>query len=612
MVNFKSIGEVDNDIILEPRVTAVIGKNESGKSNVLEGLSYVSFTGNMNSAFTNDNINRNNGTNAAIEYIIVLKPNSQEQESLNILDDTQILISKDVYSATGGILDYYNSNIRGFADVLVETLGQNPFQLRDQDYTNYRSYIYALQQEDSLNISRINASFGFFEARVKNIQTEEREKIAVAISNVKSKWNLLLLLLPNTFYRNTDKILQTQYKLDEVQKELQNPASYPNSLLSDFIKLLNISNDDFITAVQAGVTGQKITIRKRINKNVETIINDEFKKFYAAEPISLNVDFDSNIISFSVQSDEGETLLLSERSNGLRWYLNTFIDARVHGISQSNVIYLFDEPGISLHVNAQRELLNLFEDLANKGNQVIYTTHSPYMLNMEDDGIHRIRAIEKDSKGYTHIYKTAYDARLSPRNQEDTLAPIISAIGMNLHDTFGPAKGKLNIITEGVSDYIYLQTMAKILEIDMSKINIIPSFGVTNCINVCNILYGWNCPFIVVFDYDKEGVESGGEKMRKSLLYEMGKQYIYLKDIKQESVDLKEYSQSSYMIEDLVGRETLGDFIKQKGLPQDAATNNKTLLSKLFCNALEEGTCCVDDECKSRFIKLFERILNSY
>jgi len=300
---------------------------------------------------------------------------------------------------------------------------------------------------------------------------------------------------------------------------------------------------------------------------------------------------------------------LSERSNGLRWYLNTFIDAKAHRISQSNVIYLFDEPGVSLHVNAQRELLKLFEDLADKGNQVVYTTHSPYMLNMENDGIHRIRAIDKDYQGYTHIYKTVYDARLSHQNQEDTLAPIISAIGMTLHDTFGPAKDKLNIITEGVSDYIYLHTMAKVLEIDMSKIIIIPSFGVTNCLNVCNILCGWNCPFVAIFDYDKEGVESGGEKMRKSLLYEMGKQYLYLKDIEQESVDSKEYNQSSYMIEDLVGKDILHDFIRQKGLPENAATKNKTLLSKLFCNAIEDGTYCINDECKSRFTKLFDRIL---
>ena len=103
MINFKSIWETDNEIIIEPHVTAIIGKNESGKSNVLEGLSYLSLIGNMNAAFTNDNINRNNGTNAVIEYIIVLKPNFEE---VLIENDTQILISKDKYSATGGILEY--------------------------------------------------------------------------------------------------------------------------------------------------------------------------------------------------------------------------------------------------------------------------------------------------------------------------------------------------------------------------------------------------------------------------------------------------------------------------------------------------------------------------
>ncbi len=612
MVNFKSLGETDNEIIIEPRITAIIGKNESGKSNVLEGLSHIHFIGNMNNAFTKDNINRNNGTNATIEYKIILKPNPQEKISRNINNTTQIIISKDSYSATGGILEFYNKNIREHINVLVEGLGNNPFQLSGQDYTNYNGMISYLKQENSLNIRGINSALDYFETHITRINVEEREKIADAISKVKLKWDILLSMLPNIFYRNTDKVLKTIYKLEEVQKELQNPNAYPNSLLSDFVSLIGIPNDDFIIAVQSNSNaGQKTSIRRRINRNVEKVINKEFNNFYTTEPIYLQLEFDSNTVMFSVNSSEGETLLLSERSNGLRWYLNTFIDAKAHGVSQSNVIYLFDEPGISLHVNAQRELLNLFEDLADKENQIVYTTHSPYMLNIEDDGIHRIRAVDKDSEGYTHIYKTAYDARLSPQNQQDTLAPIISAIGMTLKDTFGPAKDKLNIVTEGVSDYIYLQTMAKILEIDMNKINIIPSFGVSNCLNICNILSGWNCPFIAVFDYDKEGVECGGEKMRKNLLYKMGKQYIYLKDIDQELVESKEYDQSPYMIEDLIGRDILDDFIKQKGLSENASTENKTLLSKLFCNALEDGTYSVNDECKGRFMELFTRILST-
>lgn len=608
MTNFKSIGQENNEIILEARVTAIIGKNESGKSNVLEGLSYMSFVNQMNNAFASDNINRNNGTKAEIKYEIILKANSEEQEKYKINEDSTIIISKDIFFATGGILEFYKSSIKEYSDSLIENLGQNPFQLKGQDYTNYRNYIAVLQNLESLNIRRINAALSFFEARIAKIKDKDRGKIEELLLFIREKWDRLVGLLPNTFYRNSDKVLKTQYKIDEIEKEFKNPAAYPNSLLSDFVKLIDISYEDFLLAVKAGSTGQKTTLRKRINRNVETIINNEFKSFYATEPISLSVEFDSSIVSFSVQSSDGESLLLSERSNGLKWYLNTFIDAKANGVSKSNVVYLFDEPGISLHVNAQKELLNLFEDLASKNNQIVYTTHSPYMLNLNDDGIHRIRATDKDTYGYTHIFKTAYDARLSPQNQQDTLAPIVSAIGMTLNDTFGPAKDKLNIVTEGVSDYIYLFTMAKILDLDMQKINIIPAVGVSNCLNVCNILAGWNCPFIAIFDYDKEGVESGGEKMNLNFSYEIGKQYIYLKDTTRDLIECKDYKSNPYRIEDLIGRKNLEDFIKIRGVAKDAAAKNKTLLSKLFCNALEDGSFSVDQDCRNRFKNLFDRL----
>lgn len=91
------------------------------------------------------------------------------------------------------------------------------------------------------------------------------------------------------------------------------------------------------------------------------------------------------------------------------------------------------------------------------------------MLDLENDGVHRIRAVVKNTDGFTYIYKTAYDAQIAPETQKDTLAPIINAIGMNLSDTFGPAKDKINIVTEGMSDYIYLCTMAKVLDIDTNK-----------------------------------------------------------------------------------------------------------------------------------------------
>ena len=101
--NYKSIGEEKNEVILEPKITTIIGKNESGKSNVLEGLSRISLLGDMQNAFNADSINRNNGTSANIEYTIVLKPTQEEKNSLNIQRDTLIKIEKDSYIATGSI-----------------------------------------------------------------------------------------------------------------------------------------------------------------------------------------------------------------------------------------------------------------------------------------------------------------------------------------------------------------------------------------------------------------------------------------------------------------------------------------------------------------------------
>lgn len=302
--------------------------------------------------------------------------------------------------------------------------------------------------------------------------------------------------------------------------------------------------------------------------------------------------------------------MLSERSNGLRWYLEIFIDAKFHDIDGHNTVYLLDEPGTSLHVNAQREILRLFNDLADRGNQIVYTTHSPYMLNLEDNGMHRIRAVVKDKEGYSRIYKTPYDARIAPDSQGDTLAPIISALGMNLNDTFGPAKDKLNIVTEGMSDYIYLYTMARLIGIDFNRYAIIPAVGATNCVNICKILHGWGCKYIALFDYDKEGVESGGEYMRDKLMCEYGKQYFYVKEITNEEIAQKTYKTDSYMIEDLMIRFEIDRYYNENGISKDIG---KTLTAKLMCTAIENRSFTVGQECVDNFRMLFERIasLNS-
>lgn len=612
LTNFKSIGDYpESEIILEPKVTAIIGKNESGKSNILDGLSRICFRAHNNSAFTSDIVNRSCTNGQENKYIITLK-STEADKALGIVDDTIIKITKSSYEATGGILTYILQTVQTDIDSIIEILGTpgtNPMQLRDHELTSYQTYYKELRVKDKIHIPRRTAALDFFQSRVGRIAKEKQEILKASVDTAKEKWVQIIGLLPSFFYRKSGKHLNTSYKLEDIEKELKNSATAPNSLLYDFVKLIDVSQEDFILASRSGSLAKQETLRRRINKLVEEKINKPFQDFYLTENITLDLGFNAGVVSFVVQSEDGEALLLSERSNGLRWYLETFIDAQANDIPGQNVVYLLDEPGMSLHVNAQRELLKLFQHLAEKGNQIVYTTHSPYMLDLETDGIHRIRAVVKNTDGFTYVYKTAYDSRIAPDSQRDTLAPIINAIGMNLSDTFGPSKDKINIVTEGMSDYIYLCTMAKMLGIDTDKYAILPSVGASNCISICSILHGWGCRYMAVFDYDRAGVRTGGEYLRNDMMFQYKRQYCYLADVSQDDVEQKTYKSSPYMIEDVVTREEINRYCTETNT---SSTIGKTLMAKLMSNAIESGSYQLGEECKSNFQELFNRIFSYF
>lgn len=80
LINFKSIGNYpESKIILEPKITAIVGKNESGKSNVLDGLSRINFLKVNKEAFSTEVVNRSCGTGTENKYVITLKSNIQEK-----------------------------------------------------------------------------------------------------------------------------------------------------------------------------------------------------------------------------------------------------------------------------------------------------------------------------------------------------------------------------------------------------------------------------------------------------------------------------------------------------------------------------------------------------
>lgn len=158
-----------------------------------------------------------------------------------------------------------------------------------------------------------------------------------------------------------------------------------------------------------------------------------------------------------------------------------------------------------------------------------------------------------------------------------------------------------------MSDYIYICTMAKLLQLDMNRYAIIPSVGASNCVNICTILHGWGCTYIAVFDYDQAGVESGGEYMRNKLFLEMNKHYCYMKDISQEELQSKTYKTTKFMVEDVVTQSEINRFCEESNTSK---TLNKSLIAKAMSNAIDNHSFIPSKESLENFKALFDRIIS--
>ena len=133
--------------------------------------------------------------------------------------------------------------------------------------------------------------------------------------------------------------------------------------------------------------------------------------------------------------------------------------------TEENIIFLLDEPGLSLHAKAQADLLNFFEQRLRPHYQLIYTTHSPFMIDPSRLNQTRIvqdlsiepgsEALEADQRG-TRVTTDVEKAT------QDSLFPLQGALGYEIHQTL--YIGPNCLIVEGVSDKLYIETISGILQ----------------------------------------------------------------------------------------------------------------------------------------------------
>lgn len=167
---------------------------------------------------------------------------------------------------------------------------------------------------------------------------------------------------------------------------------------------------------------------------------------------------------------------LDARSSGFRWFVS-FIAAFNEFEEDSNVIVLLDEPGLGLHARAQDDFLRFIDERIATKHQVFFTTHSPFMVDPKK--LERVRVVE--DAGPEEGVKVSKPK--GTHRDPDTLFPLQAALGYDIAQNL--FVGSDNLVVEGLSDFNYLRVMSNHLEsLDRTGLNerwrILPAGGAGN------------------------------------------------------------------------------------------------------------------------------------
>jgi predicted ATP-dependent endonuclease of OLD family len=315
--------------------------------------------------------------------------------------------------------------------------------------------------------------------------------------------------------------------------------------------------------------------KEKIRIFLNTVDPDEKKSFLdkfqskitaLCQKINLQIrrdtDTDNNI---DLTLSENYGLQITVRTNGKKSFYHNLSDNTkflfayyLFNESQTidNSILLFDEPNKGFHSTAQGSLLNLLKSLS-KNNLVLVSTHSEYLI--DPDMLSSIKLMSKDTNGRLYVKNHFYD-RAKGKGDYLALTPVIEAIGLKYANRIAIADKV--IVTEGITDLIYIRAFNKMFEYNI-ELNIAPARGDSTILNVIPLLISQGLSFKIILDTSQDDIK---EKIVKD--YGIDEKYIYEVPIpKINSGDIKKSG-----IEDIFSKT---DF-KTKVLDENSITIDAT------------------------------------
>jgi predicted ATPase len=276
--------------------------------------------------------------------------------------------------------------------------------------------------------------------------------------------NILAQRIPHFIYFSTYHQLPGKVSLDDI-KQRKGKAGALQFEDKIFIALLDMTSTS-LEEIETIPQQEKLVMEL---ESVEAHLTDEIKKYWSQNRhLEVRFRFDKARPSDPPPFNEGyvfntriyntrhrATVSFEDRSHGFIWFFSFLIwFSQMKSEYGNNMIILLDEPGLPLHGRAQQDLIKFINDRLRPLFQVIYTAHSPFLIDVEN--IFSLRTVEdvvstskQDGDTFEEILGTKVGQRILSRDK-DTIFPLQGILGFDMAQTM--FVGPYVVVVEGPTE----------------------------------------------------------------------------------------------------------------------------------------------------------------
>ncbi len=279
------------------------------------------------------------------------------------------------------------------------------------------------------------------------------------------------------------------------------------------LDLAKVDIDDFLAK---GGTAEGRTVRSFDKRAASSYLSKQFRDLWTQKKVKFHIEIDGPTLNIFAEDDAvGMPVRLHRRSSGFRWHVS-FAWKFTHaskGLYQGCIL-LLEEPGIHLHHSGQRDLLEVFERLS-ESNTILYTTH---LASMVDPAFpERVRIVETEESHAT-VKRGVVSSQRAP------MAVVELALGLT-GDMSGLLGSRQTLIVEGGEDALILHKLSGLLRSDgkphlSERIYLWPARGAPKTPMYAAFAVGQGWDSGVLLDTDSEG-KAAKKKINELVLKEL-------------------------------------------------------------------------------------------